>query len=101
MRECDCPPSALIQAPVTKLDRSEARKQTTLAISSTVPKRPIGNSFFTNSAIPFGSVIQRLSQLPPGNRIDPGATELTRIPSEASSVAMTFDKLISAAFEEL
>ena len=101
INERDCPPSALMQAPVTKLDRSEARKQTTLAISSTVPNLPIGNSFLINSAIPSGSARHLLSQLPPGNLIDPGATEFTRIPSEASSEAITFAKLIKAAFDEL
>ncbi len=40
--------------------------------------------------------MQRRSQLPPGNLIEPGATVLTRIPSGASSSARIFAIEMSA-----
>ena len=90
-----------MQAPVTQLALGEQRKATTAATSSGRPKRPIGISRRTKSAIPCGSARWRRSQPPPGNQIEPGATLLTRMLSFARSRAIAFARLISAAFATL
>ncbi len=66
--------------PDTQLALGDARNATTSATSSGVPNRPNGRSRFTMSAMPAGSAFCRRSQPPPGNRIEPGAIEFTRIP---------------------
>ena len=45
-----------------------------------------------------GSVFERFSQVPPGNRIDPGATAFTRIAYFARSMAISLVSPESAAF---
>ena len=62
-----------MQAPVTQLARGEQRKTTTLAISSGVPKRPIGMFSSTKRRIPSGSSSSRRPQEPPGKAVEPGA----------------------------
>ena len=95
------PPSTLTQAPVTQLARGEARKTTTLATSSAVPKRPRGMFWRTNWAIPSGSSCWRRHHEPPGWLMEPGATEFTRMPCGASVSYIILAWLISAAFMAL
>ena len=97
----DWPPSTVQQAPVTRLAWSDARKATTPATSSGLPKRPSGRSDLTKAAIPSGSACCRRSQLLPGKISEPGATLLTRMLSFASSRDSDFARLISAAFARL
>src|SRR3990170_4716514 len=79
MLERDWPPSTLMQVPVIQRARSEQRKTTTSATSSTVPKRPKGMSAFTKRSMPSGSAFRRWSQPPPANQMEPGATLFTRM----------------------
>src|SRR5687768_15321710 len=88
MFDFDWPPSTFKATPVIQLAAGEQRKTTALAISSGVPKRPEGMFCLTNSAMPSGSCRTRRSHPPPGKRIEPGATELTRMPSGASCSAL-------------
>ena len=46
----------------------------------------------------FGASLLRFSQLPPGNSIEPGATQLTRMPFFASTAASLCVYDIIAAF---
>ena len=94
--DLDCPPSTLMHVPVTQLARGEARKATTAATSSGVPNLPEGIFSSTNLAILSGFSFWRRSQLPPGKTMDPGATELTRIPFSAASLAKLAVMLIIA-----
>jgi hypothetical protein len=85
------PPSTDHAAPVTVEARSEQRKTITLAISSSVAKRPSGTlPCWTSSAssreIPRASAVW--SAIPPGashsdEATGPGATELTSTPCGA------------------
>ena len=79
MFERDWQPSTAIDAPLTQLARGDARNATTAPTSSARPKRPNGSSRRMKSAMPSGSACWRLCHEPPGNRIDPGATLLTRM----------------------
>lgn len=54
-----------------------------------------------NWVMPSGSACMRRSREPPGKKMDPGATPLTRMFSGASSLARALAKLISAAFTAL
>src|SRR6185312_10110456 len=99
--ERDWQPSTGTLAPLIQLARGDTRNATTAPTSSGRPNRPNGSSRDTNSAIPAGSSFCRRSQDPPGNRIDPGATLLTRMLSRASCCAIDFARLISAAFTAL
>ena len=63
-----------------------------------VIKRPSGMSWATKRAIASGSSCCRRHQLPPGNRIEPGATLSTRTLSGASSRASALDRLSWADF---
>src|ERR1700730_4206164 len=101
MSERDWQPSTGTHEPLIQLARGEARNATTEPTSSARPKRPNGSSRPTNSAISPGSACWRRSHEPPGNRIDPGATLLTRIPSLANCCAIDLARLISAAFTAL
>src|SRR5947199_281972 len=62
-----------MHAPASQLARGEATNATTSATSSGLPNRPNGSSRLTMSAMASGSAFCRRSQLPPGNKIDPGA----------------------------
>src|ERR1700687_5673803 len=97
MPDRDWPPSTEITAPLTRLACMEQMKATTLATSSTSPKRPSGISLLTNSAMPSGSAFWRRSQPPPVHRIEPGATAFTVTPLAATSRASDLTTLISAA----
>src|SRR6185312_9807873 len=101
IRERDWQPSTGTLAPLIQLARGDTRNATAAPTSSGRPNRPNGSSRRTNSAIPSGSSFTRLSHDPPGNRIDPGATLLTRMLSFASCCAIAFARLISAAFTAL
>ena len=101
MFECDCAPSTGIQAPLTREASGEARKATTTAISSGVPKRPNGRSLLTKASIPSGSACLRRSHELPGKSSEPGATLLTRILLGANWRASDFVRLIDAALREL
>jgi len=78
--------------------RAESRKHATSATSSAVPSLPCGNSSRTHRPNASGSLARRWSQPPPGNRIDPGLSALTRIPSGPSSRPSDAARWISAAF---
>src|SRR5258708_34217129 len=97
MFECDCAPSTGIQAPLTRDASGEARKVTTTAISSGVPKRPNGRSLFTKASIPSGSACLRRSHELPGQSSEPGATLLTRILLGANWRASNFVSLLYPA----
>ena len=79
MFDLDWQPSTVIDAPLIQLARGEARNATTDPTSSARPKRPNGSSRLTKSAMTSGSACWRRCQDPPGNRIEPGATLLTRM----------------------
>src|SRR6185295_18765690 len=75
------PPSAIITAPVTKLDMSDARNSATLAISSGLPCRLSGICEL-NSSVALTPVIlvMAFSMLVWNSlSIGPGLSELTRI----------------------
>src|SRR5713101_1181408 len=55
----------------------------------------------TNAAIASGSACCRRCQPPPSHRIEPGATQLTVTPFDATSLASDLTKLISAALAAL
>ena len=80
------PPSTTMVCPVTQLAFGDARNSTTAATSSGFTMRPsaICASVPSYSA---GSVVRRCSHVPPGNSMEPGATQLTRIRSAASVFA--------------
>src|SRR5438876_11576942 len=101
IRERDWQPSTGTLAPLIQLARGETRNATTAPTSSGRPNRPNGSSRRTKSAIKSGSSRIRRSQVPPGNRIDPGATLLTRMLSRASCCAMALARLISDALTAL
>src|SRR5262249_53698376 len=81
------PPSATMMAPVMNAARGEARKATTSAISSGVPKRASATSRASISPIASGAAARRFSQGPPCVRMLPGATALMRMPWAASGRA--------------
>src|ERR1035437_9531156 len=93
----DWHPSTVRLTPLIHLDREEAREATAAPTSAGRPNRPNGSSRRMNSAIPSGSACWRFHQDPPGKRMDPGATLLTRMLSPASCCAIDFARLISAA----
>src|SRR4029077_7203908 len=101
MLERDCPPSTAMHAPLRRLACCEQTNATTLATSSTAPNRPSGISARTNLPIPSGSACCLRYQPPPSHKIDPGATQLTVTPCEATSRASEVVKLISAALAAL
>src|SRR5207253_8485129 len=94
-------PSTAMEAPFSRLACFEHTNATTPATSSTVPKRPSGISWRTNSAMPSGSACCRRCQPPPSHKIDPGATPLTVTPLAATSRARDLTRLISAALAAL
>ena len=67
-------------APVIQDARADSRKATTLATSSGRPRRPDGNWVATKAAKSSGWSRRNAAQEPPGNRMDPGLTALTRMP---------------------
>src|SRR5258705_2559052 len=71
-----CPTSATNAAPVTNDARSEARNSTTFAISSGLPRRPMGITFLNLSANPGCSSAGANN----GVSIAPGQMQLARIP---------------------
>src|SRR6266849_6581731 len=101
MFDRDCPPSTEMHAPLRRLACCEQTNATTPATSSTCPNRPSGISARTNAAIASGSACCRRCQPPPSHRIEPGATQLTVTPFDATSLASDLTKLISAALAAL
>src|SRR3954468_21676051 len=83
-------PSTTTDVPLIQLARGDARNATTAPTSSGRPKRPNGSYRRMKSAIPSGSSFTRRSHEPPGKRIDPGATLLTRMLSRASCWDIAF-----------
>ena len=83
---------------MTQEARGDSRNVITSATSGSGPSRPNGNwvawKVAKSSGLPLGA---SFSQPPPGNRIEPGLTELTRMPSTASSWAAVAASWISAA----
>ncbi len=79
----------------------EARKTTTAATSSGLPKRPRGKSLFTKAAMRSGSACRRRSQELPGKSREPGATLFTRILFGANWHARDLVRLMRAALSEL
>src|ERR1051326_6089949 len=73
------PPSTERIWPVTQLASGEARNGPTRATSSGWPSRPNGMPRRIAS-YRRGLLILARSQVPPGNSIEPGATQLTRMP---------------------
>src|SRR6266516_7815680 len=90
-----------MHAPLMSEACREARKATTAATSSGLPKRPRGKSLFTKAAICSGSACRRRSQELPGNSKEPGATLFTKILFGANWRANDLVKLIKAALSEL
>src|SRR5262249_5950270 len=101
IRERDWQPSTGTLAPLIQLARGETRNATTAPTSSGRPNRPNGSSRRTKSAINTGPSRTRRSPLPPGNRIDPGATLLPRMWPRASCGAIALARLISDALTAL
>src|SRR3954447_1038770 len=94
------PPSTVMSAPVTYDDRSEARKATQAATSSGRPIRPSGT---VTALLVVSSGVSRSAGNAPtatpfGVGIWSGATQLTRIPSPASSSARQRENCATAAF---
>ena len=86
MLDRDCPPSTAMHAPLTRLACCEQTNATTVATSSTVPKRPSGISRRDEARrSPQGPPSARRCHPPPSHRIEPGATALTVTPSQATS----------------
>src|SRR5215472_14050863 len=82
------PPSATYELPVTKEASSEARNNTTLAISSGLPMRPIGWHSSLSLRIFSGLRDRPINMLSTaGVSIIPGHTALTRIFLRAYSIA--------------
>ena len=75
VQTCATPPSTNNAAPAIKLESSDARNRTVLAISSAVPIRPRGTIDFMYC---YASLFAKTSK--PGVWIGPGLTTLTRIP---------------------
>src|ERR1039458_152412 len=84
-------------APVIHDARRESRKATTSATSSGRPSLPSGNWVSRNAANAAGLSLLNASQDPPGKRMEPGLTALTRMPQAASSAAAVAARWISAA----
>ena len=101
IRERDWQPSTGTLAPLIQLARADARNATTAPTSSGRPNLPNGSSLLMKSAMPAGSSCWRRCHEPPGNRIEPGATLLTRILSRANCWASDLARLISAALTAL
>src|SRR5829696_9984700 len=99
------PPSTDQDAPDTSLARSEHRKTTTFAISSSVPNRPRGilplwASSASSRVIPRASATWSANPPEPTHRDDstaPGATAFTSTPSAAYVSAKTRDSDSCAA----
>src|SRR5579875_4151767 len=101
MLERDWAPSTGMQAPLTSEAAEEARKTTTAATSSGVPKRPSGSSLFTKASMLSGSAWRRRSQELPGKSKEPGATLLTRMLLGANWRANDLVRLMEAALRAL
>src|SRR5260370_4001365 len=86
------PPVTLSTSPVTKVARSDAQNRIGPAISARVPTRPSGIAEVANFAPALVASTGRDMSVP----TQPGATQLTRMPWRASSVARDLTKLITA-----
>ena len=90
------PPSTRKVLAVTKLDSSEARNSTALAISSGSAKRPIGTC---TSRLAARSSSLANSSLSSGVFTGPGHNALTRTPSRANWTPSSRDSESTAPFE--
>src|SRR5580704_7414971 len=86
------PPFILSTSPVTKVARSEAKNRIGPAISAAVPTRPNGIPEVANFAPALVASTGRDISV----STQPGATQFTRMPWRASSVARDLTKLITA-----
>src|SRR3954467_8781458 len=77
-------------APVTKLERGDARNRTTSAISSGVPTRPSGAGALVTCSTSSGTIASRVSV-----RTAPAQTALTRTPDGPHSTA--HDRVIDSS----
>src|SRR5256885_1347810 len=89
------PPFTLMTSPVMKLARPDAANKIGPAISSAVAGRPSGIA----AAAIFCPAFVSSTGFDMSVATHPGATEFTRIPCRASSVAKPFVKLTIAPFE--